>query len=238
MVAFETGRCRVETKRSPITCWCVPAGRAAPRRPVRRSSRRLRFTTPHPPAMPNSSRASGRLATQRAVATLLLTLGTTACARHAVPVPGHPVNTRPPTVTTPVADEMFRRTNARRRTEGMAALARSELLTRAAQLQAEQMASTGRMDHELRGTRYPTLMTRLEAVSYEVRAAGENIAEGYRDASSVVDGWMSSPGHRANILSSSYSEVGTAVAVSLAGRAYYAQVFGLPLRPMSATASR
>ena len=39
-------------------------------------------------------------------------------------------------------------------------------------------------------------------------AAGENIAAGYGNAASVMDGWMNSPGHRANILGSSYNKVG------------------------------
>ena len=40
------------------------------------------------------------------------------------------------------------------------------------------------------------------------RTAGENIAMGYRTPEAVMEGWMNSPGHKANILNSSYTEIG------------------------------
>lgn len=124
------------------------------------------------------------------------------------------------------------RTIAARRAAGKSGLARSINLMSAAQLQAEQMAKTGTMSHSLPGTAYPTLKARLAAVSYEMRAAGENIAEGQRDPAEVLSSWMHSPGHRDNILSSEFTEMGTGVAVGRNGRLYWAQVFG---RPRAAT---
>lgn len=47
---------------------------------------------------------------------------------------------------------------------------------------------------------------------YDFRKAGENLAVGYRGAEGIVDGWMGSPGHRANILNPAYDEVGLAIA--------------------------
>ncbi len=47
---------------------------------------------------------------------------------------------------------------------------------------------------------------------YLYTAIGENLAAGYRSAASVVDGWMHSPGHRANILGRDFNEVGVAIA--------------------------
>ena len=138
----------------------------------------------------------------------------------------------------PVADELLRATNERRAAAGLPRLTRNEELMVAAQLQAEQMAQAGRMDHELRDSPFPTLMTRLEAVAYPTRAAGENIAAGYRNVGSALAGWMASDGHRANILSHDYVEIGTGVATSSEGRVYYAQVVGQPLRSVTTTASR
>ena len=46
---------------------------------------------------------------------------------------------------------------------------------------------------------------------YNYREVGENLALGYRSADSIVDGWMHSPGHRANILGARFREVGVAV---------------------------
>jgi uncharacterized protein YkwD len=126
------------------------------------------------------------------------------------------------------ADDVLNRTNAERRSKGLAALTKSLNLMRAAQIQAEQMASARRLDHNLPGTAYPTLSSRLDAVSYTMRAAGENIGEGYRDPAEAVSGWMSSAGHRANILSTRYAQTGTGVATARDGTVYWVQVFGRP----------
>lgn len=47
---------------------------------------------------------------------------------------------------------------------------------------------------------------------YDYRAIGENLAVGYPTAASVVDGWMHSPAHRANVLNQAFEEVGVAIA--------------------------
>ena len=47
---------------------------------------------------------------------------------------------------------------------------------------------------------------------YQYSVIGENLAAGYRSATGVVDGWMHSPGHRANILGRDFDEVGVAIA--------------------------
>jgi uncharacterized protein YkwD len=99
---------------------------------------------------------------------------------------------------------------------------------RAAQIQADQMAATGTMSHELPGAAYPNLGSRLAAVGYQMSAAGENIAEGHPTAASVVAGWMKSPGHRANMLDTRFTEMGAAIAKSARGRAFYVQVFARP----------
>jgi uncharacterized protein YkwD len=52
----------------------------------------------------------------------------------------------------------------------------------------------------------PFELRRWFGISY--RTAGENIAKGYRTAETVVNGWMNSPGHRANILNSTYTHIG------------------------------
>ena len=54
--------------------------------------------------------------------------------------------------------------------------------------------------------------------------AGENIASGQKSASEVVNAWMNSPGHRANILNSSYSRIGSA-SVNIDGTLYWVQIF-------------
>ena len=55
---------------------------------------------------------------------------------------------------------------------------------------------------------------------------GENVASGYGSAAAVVDGWMASSGHRANILRSQFTVMGSCSATSSTGRIYWVQQFG------------
>lgn len=127
-----------------------------------------------------------------------------------------------------IAESIFVLTNRERARANLAPLRRSPALMRAAQLQAEQMASSRKLAHDLPGTKYPTLAARLRLVAYAPRASAENIAEGYTSGAALVAGWMMSSGHRANILAPRFTETGVATARSRAGRTYHAQVFGQP----------
>jgi uncharacterized protein YkwD len=119
-------------------------------------------------------------------------------------------------------------TNAERRRAGLPDLRESRQLASAAQLQSDQMGSMGQMDHVIPGAPYPTPKDRLAAVNYAWEAYGENVAMGQRSGSEVVAAWMKSAGHRANILSPRYTELGVGVAIDAAGRPFYAEVFGRP----------
>lgn len=145
-----------------------------------------------------------------------------------VPPIGTPPSTPAPasSPTPDIAVDVVLRTNAERTAHGLFTLARSDALMRAAQIHAEQMAAQLSMSHDLPEARYPTLSTRLAAVGYQMLASGENIAEGYSSAAGVVAGWMSSRGHRENILSTHFSEMGAGMAIGRNGRRFYAQVFG------------
>lgn len=54
---------------------------------------------------------------------------------------------------------------------------------------------------------------------------GENVAYGQRDAQEVMRAWMNSRGHRNNILSGRYSQIGVGLAYSRSGRPYWTQTF-------------
>jgi uncharacterized protein YkwD len=120
-------------------------------------------------------------------------------------------------------------TNVERSRAGLSPLQVESRLMKAAQLQAEQMAALGRMDHVLSDGRYPAPKDRLAAAGYRWRAYAENIAYGQRGAEDVTDSWMGSAGHRANMFNGTYTEIGTGYAVDGRGRSYYVQVFGKPL---------
>ncbi|MEP6729555.1 MAG: CAP domain-containing protein [bacterium] len=122
-----------------------------------------------------------------------------------------------------------RRSHERREKNlGLSTLVRNTTLMKAAQLHANQMAALNTMAHELPGAAYPSPRSRLDAVGYRMRAFGENVAEGYPSAAAVVAGWMTSPGHRANIVSTHFTEIGAGVATAKNGRPFYAQVFASP----------
>ncbi len=119
-------------------------------------------------------------------------------------------------------------TNAERTRAGLAALRTNARLGEAARIHAEQLVAAGRLDHVLADTRYPSLTDRLDAAGYRWQAAGENLAFGQQTAAALVNDWMQSAAHRANILHTSFTEIGVARLVDANSRPYYVQVFGRP----------
>lgn len=71
---------------------------------------------------------------------------------------------------------------------------------------------------------------RMQAAGIGYSAAGENIAAGYPTAAAVMNGWMNSPGHRANILNGNFTEIGIGVRQGSTGQygTYWTQVFRRP----------
>ena len=65
----------------------------------------------------------------------------------------------------------------------------------------------------------------LKKAGYSYRTAGENIAMGQKTAESVMNGWMNSSGHRANILGNGYKKIGVGYAVNAKGTPYWVQIF-------------
>ena len=118
-------------------------------------------------------------------------------------------------VQTALAGEVVRQVNAERAKKGLGSLKVSSELTRAAQVRALEI--TRKFSHTRPdGTAWRT-------VSREVY--GENIAVGQRTADKVMAAWMTSSGHRANILRASYGSIGVCAVVS-GGVTYWAQLFG------------
>src|SRR5439155_1787165 len=124
--------------------------------------------------------------------------------------------------------DVVRFTNDARARNGLAPLAASSKLMAAADIQARQMAEFRTVQHTISGAQYPTLQSRLQAVDYAYSNAAENAAGNQPDAQSVLAGWMSSTGHRANILDANLREIGAAMARSAKGEPYWVQVFGTP----------
>ena len=68
-----------------------------------------------------------------------------------------------------------------------------------------------------------SMVDRIERQGYNWRSVAENIAAGYRTPASVVDGWMNSSGHRANIMNCDLTEIGVGF-----HDYYWTQNFGRP----------
>jgi uncharacterized protein YkwD len=102
----------------------------------------------------------------------------------------------------------------------------SAALSRAAAAHAADMAANDFMGH--RGSDGSTAGERANRVGYRWRSVGENVAAGHPDADAVVQGWLESAGHCANIMSAQFTEMGVAFAPAPRSelRLLWAQVFG------------
>lgn len=96
--------------------------------------------------------------------------------------------------------------NIEREERGLSRLTMDGKLTDAALEHANDMSQHGYLAHT--SPNGSTMVSRLKENGVSYSAAGENIARGYTTALAVVQGWMNSPGHRANILSPKYHKVG------------------------------
>ncbi|MFR4414192.1 MAG: CAP domain-containing protein [Butyricicoccus sp.] len=110
--------------------------------------------------------------------------------------------------------------NAERARQGLPALTVSTKVQQAAQTRAGEL-QTSFSHTRPSGASCFTALTEA-GVSYA--RAGENIAYGQSTPEAVVQSWMSSSGHRANILSSSFTTIGIGCTV-VNGTAYWAQLF-------------
>jgi uncharacterized protein YkwD len=104
----------------------------------------------------------------------------------------------------------------------------NNLLAQAAQRQSHDMAANGFSGHT--GSDGSSLADRVTATGYSWTAIGETIAAGYDNADAVLQAWLRSPGHCANLMNPSFQEMGAGKAVnqSSAYGTYWTQVFGAP----------
>ena len=121
--------------------------------------------------------------------------------------PGQIINI--PTVSTSVVAyeaEVVRLVNEIRVSNGLSTLTHNWELSRVARYKSQDMKNLGYFSHTSPTYGSPFNMMKNFGISY--KTAGENIAKGYSSPKQVVDAWMNSPGHRANILNSSFTEIG------------------------------
>lgn len=127
----------------------------------------------------------------------------------------------------PPGHELVRLANQERIGLGIPPLKVASELMDAAQFHSDWMADHDCWGHQCSGE--PGVLTRVLNSDYlNYTAIAENIAGGYTTASSVIDGWMGSPGHRANMLSVAFREGGGGYAYDSAAeyRHYWTMDFG------------
>jgi uncharacterized protein YkwD len=122
------------------------------------------------------------------------------------------------------ADEVVDLTNRERARAGLPALAVDPLLARAAQAYSTDMAARAFYSHTSPEGTQP--WDRAAAAGSTRRSIGENIACGQRSPAEVVEGWMNSPGHRANILRPGFTHIGIGFAGGGPAGTYWTQLFG------------
>ena len=116
--------------------------------------------------------------------------------------------------------EVVRLVNEVRAAYGLNPLEEDGDLSRVARYKSQDMRDKGYFDHTSPTYGTPFQMMKSFGISY--RTAGENIAYGYRTPEAVMEGWMNSSGHRANILNASYTKIGVGY---VADGNYWTQLF-------------
>jgi uncharacterized protein YkwD len=101
-------------------------------------------------------------------------------------------------------------------------------LEKAAAVHAQDMAQNQYVEHV--GRDGSTFSQRITRTGYPWHSVGENVAAGQRTPEEVVQDWLTSPGHCANIMSDEFTEMGVAFSVNMnaSGVVYWAQEFGRP----------
>lgn len=124
-------------------------------------------------------------------------------------------------------DEVIRLVNVQRVNAGLQPLAYNWQAARVARIKSQDMITNKYFSHISPVYGSPFVM--LENYGLRFSAAAENIAKGQRTAQEVMNAWMNSPGHKANILSRSFTEIGVGAAKDANGTLHWTQMFLKPI---------
>lgn len=128
------------------------------------------------------------------------------------------------------AQKVLNQTNLQRQNNGLPALKYSSVLSKSATDKANDMFAHNYWAHTS-----PTGTTPwdfFKEAGYQYTVAGENLARDFYDTESLMEGWMNSPTHKANIINSKYQEIGIGVVNGTLGgikTTLVVQHFGLPV---------
>jgi uncharacterized protein YkwD len=111
---------------------------------------------------------------------------------------------------TVLSSALVLQTNSFRATNNETSLIVNDLLTTAAQMKADDMATKGYFSHT--GPQGEEPWVWFDRVGYKYNYAGENLAVDYTESNDVTDGWINSAKHKANLLNKNFTEMGIGVA--------------------------
>lgn len=124
---------------------------------------------------------------------------------------------------TAMGAEVIRLVNNERKKAGRSPLAENKELSNVAILKANDFITNNYFAHN--SPTYGTPFEMMRSYGINFTAGGENIASGPKSAAEVMNNWMNSSGHKANILSSNYNQIGVGVAKDDKGNMYWVQLF-------------
>ena len=116
--------------------------------------------------------------------------------------------------------------NKERAAQGLPALKFNAELSKVAEAKAADLRDKNYFSHT--SPTYGSPFDMMKSFGIKYTAAGENIAKGYMNPTSVMNGWMNSPGHKANILNSSFTEIGVGYVAGANCSGYWVQMFIRP----------
>lgn len=159
----------------------------------------------------------------RTCSTLLLLTGLTSVALSQLPKAG---DTKDELKLSKEEQGVIDLTNAERKKADLPPLKANGKLMAAARGHAENMAKQDKLDHVL-DDKQPADWVKDAGYTYSM--VGESVARNQKDPAAVLEAWLNSENHKANILNTEYAEIGVAVAKNAKGEPYWVQVFGTQL---------
>jgi uncharacterized YkwD family protein/spore coat assembly protein SafA len=124
--------------------------------------------------------------------------------------------------------EVVKLVNVERSKQGLQPLKENWQLSRVARYKSADMAAKNYFSHT--SPTYGSPFRMMESFGIKYSSAGENIAYGQKTPQQVMTAWMNSPGHRSNIMSPSYSQIGVGYATNKSGTPYWTQMFIRPIQ--------
>jgi uncharacterized YkwD family protein/spore coat assembly protein SafA len=140
--------------------------------------------------------------------------------------PGNKITVPLQTAVKSIESQVIKLVNQQRAAQGIKPLKANWQLSRVARFKSQDMKTRNYFTHTSPAYGSPFDMMKAFGISFST--AGENIAAGQATAQEVMKSWMNSPGHRKNILSASFTEIGVGYVSGGSYRHYWTQMFIKP----------